>query len=186
MHEYSTINESSLVHNLSKGNVSAFNSLFYDYSGRLYRFAYGYLKSEEEAEELVQEVFTIIWEKRKELKSNLSFKSLLFTIAFNIIRKHFRTRSYLSKYLKSGIISESDSQSLNNITYNSLHKFIFELVDLLPDRRKEIFIKSRVQGYSIKEISEELRISHKTVENQLTASLKFIRINLNRERNSIK
>ena len=186
MHEYATKNESSLVHNLTKGNVLAFNSLFHEYSGRLYRFAYGYLKSEEEAEELVQEVFMIIWEKRNKLKENLSFKSFLFTIAFNIIRKHFRTRSYLSKYLKSGISSESDLQSLNNITHNSLHKFIFELVDLLPDRRKEIFIKSRVYGYSIKEISEELRISHKTVENQLTASLKFIRINLNRESTSIK
>ena len=186
MNEYSTLNESSLVHSLSKGNVLAFNSLFHDYSGRLYRFAYGYLKSEEEAEELVQEVFTIIWEKRKKLKKHLSFRSLLFTIAFNIIRKHFRTRSYLDKYLKSGISSEPDTQSLNNITYNSLHKFIFELVDLLPDRRKEIFVKSRVHGYSIKEISEELGLSHKTVENQLTSSLKFIRTNLNRENDSFK
>lgn len=186
MNENSTISESSLVHNLSKGNVLAFNSLFHEYGARLYRFAYGYLKSEEEAEELVQEVFTIIWEKRKELKSHLSFKSLLFTIAFNIIRKHFRTKSYLSKYLKTNISSESDFQSLNNITYNSLHKFIFDLVDMLPSRRKEIFIKSRVHGCSIKEISEELGISHKTVENQLTTSLKFIRTNLNRENNSFQ
>jgi RNA polymerase sigma-70 factor (ECF subfamily) len=184
MHEYSDINESLLVHNLSKGNVLAFNSLYHEYSNRLYRFAYGYLKSEEEAEELVQEVFTIIWEKRKELKENLSFKSFLFTIAFNIIRKHFRTKSYLIKYLKSGINPEQNIQTLNNIAYNSLHKFIFELVDQLPARRKEIFIKSRVLGYSIKEISEELRISHKTVENQLTSSLKFIRTNLNRENGS--
>jgi RNA polymerase sigma-70 factor (family 1) len=186
MHEYSTKNESSLVLTLSKGNVPAFNSLYHKYSGRLYRFAYGYLKSEEEAEELVQEVFTIIWEKRKELKEDLSFKSFLFTIAFNIIRKHFRTKSYLSKYLKSGINSESNIQTLNNINYNSLYKFIFELVDQLPDRRKEIFVKSRVHGYSIKEISEELRISHKTVENQLTSSLKFIRTTLNRENDSFE
>jgi RNA polymerase sigma-70 factor (family 1) len=181
MCEYSTKNESHLVHNLSGGNVLAFNRLYHEYCGRLYRFAYGYLKSEEEAEELVQEVFTIIWEKRKELKENLSFKSFLFTIAFNIIRKHFRTKYYLSKYLKSGISSEPDFQPQNNITYNSLHQYVFELVDQLPDRRKEIFIKSRVHGFSIKEISEELRISHKTVENQLTSSLKFIRTCLNRE-----
>jgi len=58
----------------------AFNTLYKEYSGRLYRFAFGYLKSEEEAEELVQEVFTIIWEKRADLKEELSFKSFLFTI----------------------------------------------------------------------------------------------------------
>ncbi len=181
MHERTTSDESLLVQSLAKGNLLAFNSLYKEYSNRLYRFALGYLKSEEEAEELVQEVFMIIWEKRNELREELSFKSFLFTIAFNIIRKHFRTKAYLMKYLKSGVNSELDFQTSRNITYNSLQKYITDLIDQLPDRRKEIFVKSRVDGYSIKEISEELSISHKTVENQITTALKFIRTNLNRE-----
>ena len=90
-------NESLLIRNLSKGNLLAFNTLYNWYSNRLYRFALGYLKSEAEVEELVQEVFTIIWEKRTGLKDELSFKSFLFTIAFNLIRKHFRTKAYLSE-----------------------------------------------------------------------------------------
>lgn len=174
-------NESLLVHNLSKGNLLAFSTLFKEYSGRLYRFAFGYLKSEPEAEELVQEVFTIIWEKRADLKKELSFKSFLFTIAFNIIRKHFRTKAYLSEYLKTGIGADMDIQTSQKITYDSLYQYITELVNKLPERRKEIFIKSRFEGLSIKEIAEELKISHKTVENQLTDALKFIRTNLNRE-----
>ena len=173
--------ESLLVRNLSKGNLLAFNTLYKEYSGRLYRFALGYLKSEAEAEELVQEVFTIIWEKRKDLKEELSFKSFLFTIAFNIIRKHFRTKAYLSEYFKTGISDDLDMQTSQKITYNSLYQYITELVDKLPSRRKEIFIKSRFDGLSIKEIADELKISHKTVENQLTDALKFIRTNLNRE-----
>ena len=174
-------NESLLVHNLSKGNLLAFNTLYKEYSGRLYRFAFGYLKSEAEAEELVQEVFTIIWEKRADLKEELSFKSFLFTIAFNIIRKHFRTKAYLSEYFKTGISDDLDMQTSQKITYDSLYQYITELVNQLPERRKEIFIKSRFEGLSIKEIAEELKISHKTVENQLTDALKFIRTNLNRE-----
>jgi RNA polymerase sigma-70 factor (family 1) len=174
-------NESLLVHNLSKGNLLAFNTLFKEYSGRLYHFAFGYLKSEPEAEELVQEVFTIIWEKRADLKEELSFKSFLFTIAFNIIRKHFRTKAYLSEYFKTGISDDIDLQTSQKIIYDSLHQYITELVNQLPKRRKEIFIKSRFEGYSIKEIAEEMKISHKTVENQLTDALKFIRTNLNRE-----
>ena len=185
MADLSKSNEYVLVQNLSKSNLLAFNSLYNEYSHRLYRFAYGYLKSEEEAEELVQEVFSIIWEKRKELNGELSFKSFLFTIAFNIIRKHFRTKSYLTEYLKTEIRTEWDLQTSNKVIYNSLHKFIFDLVDQLPCRRKEIFVKSRFHGYSIKEISEELKISHKTVENQLTAALRFIRSNLNRENDLI-
>jgi RNA polymerase sigma-70 factor (ECF subfamily) len=174
-------NESLLVHNLSKGNLLAFNTLYKEYSGRLYRFALGYLKSEAEAEELVQEVFTKIWEKRADLKKELSFKSFLFTIAFNIIRKHFRTKAYLSEYFKTGIISDLDMQTSQKITYDSLYQYITELVNQLPARRKEIFIKSRFEGLSINEIAEKLKISHKTVENQLTDALKFIRTNLNRE-----
>jgi RNA polymerase sigma-70 factor (ECF subfamily) len=173
--------ESILVRNLSKGNLLAFNTLYRAYSGRLYRFALGYLKSESEAEELVQEVFTIIWEKRRDLKEELSFKSFLFTISFNIIRKHFRTKAYLSDYLRTGTGSEQDIQTSQKILYDSLHHYVTELANKLPARRKEIFIKSRFQGLSIKEISEELKISHKTVENQLTDALKFIRTNLNRE-----
>lgn len=178
-------NEPQLVRNLSKGNLLAFNTLYKEYSNRLYRFAVGYLKSEAEAEELVQEVFTIIWEKRSDLKEELSFKSFLFTIAFNIIRKHFRTKSYLSEYFNTGISTEVDLQTSQKITYDSLYHYITVLVNQLPLRRKEIFIKSRLEGLSIKEISEEMKISHKTVENQLTDALKFIRTNLKKESISV-
>jgi RNA polymerase sigma-70 factor (family 1) len=174
-------NESFLVHDLAKGNILAFNTLYKEYSSRLYRFAFGYLKSVEESEELVQEVFTIIWDKRSDLKGEHSFKSFLFTIAFNIIRKHFRIKAYLSEYFKTGTGDDLDMQTSNKISYDSLYNYIVQLVDQLPERRKEIFIKSRFEGKSIKEIAEELKISHKTVENQLTSALKFLRTNLNRE-----
>jgi len=178
-------NESLLVDELSKGNHLAFNELFNVYSKRLYLFAYGYLKSHEEAEELVQEVFTKIWEIRADLKKELSFKSFLFTISFNLIRKHFRTKVQILKYYNSNTIEISDKQSAQKISYDSLHQYITELVNKLPERRKEIFIKSRSEGHSIKEIAEELNISHKTVENQLTEALKFIRTNLNYENSLI-
>jgi RNA polymerase sigma-70 factor (family 1) len=174
-------NEALLVRNLSKSNLLAFNTLYKEYSDRLYRFALGYLKSEAEAEELVQEVFTIIWEKRADLKEELSFKSFLFTISFNIIRKHFRTKAYLCEYFRNGINDETDMQTSQKIDYASLHQYLTELVNQLPERRKEIFIKSRFEGKCIKEIAEELNISHKTVENQLTDALKFLRTNLNME-----
>ena len=175
--------ESLLVRSLSKGNILAFNSLYKEYSGRLYRFAIGYLKSEAEAEDLVQEVFTILWVKRGDLKEELCFKSFLFTIAFNIIRKHFRTRTYLCEYLKNGAVSDLDMQTSQKVTYDSLYQYIARLVNQLPGRRREIFIKSRLNGLSIEEIARDMKISHKTVENQLTDALKFIRVNLKSETN---
>jgi RNA polymerase sigma-70 factor (family 1) len=174
-------NESHLVDSLSKGNLLAFNTLYKEYCGPLYRFAVGYLKSGAEAEELVQEVFTIIWEKREYLKSELSFKSYLFTIAFNIIRKHFRNKAYLSEYFKTGVNADFDLETSQKITCDSLNQYINELVNKLPQKRREIFIKSRFEGLCIKEIAEKMKISHKTVENQLTSALKLIRANLRRE-----
>jgi RNA polymerase sigma-70 factor (family 1) len=176
-----SLDESKLVRELSKGNILAFNTLFRKYDNRLYLFALGYLKSEEEAEELVQEVFTVIWEKRADLKEELSFKSFLFAIAFNIIRKHFRTRVQFSEYLKADLRDDLDMQTSQKITCDSLYQYIAELADKLPEKRKIVFMKSRFDGLSIKEIAKELKISHKTVENQLTDALKFIRTKLNRE-----
>ena len=174
-------NESNLVRELSQGNILAFNTLFREYGCRLYRFAYGYLKSEAEAEELVQEVFTIIWEKRATLKEELSFKSFLFTIAFNIIKKHFRARTLYEEFSKSGNVDDWDMHTTNQVFYNSLFQYVSTLVNQLPTRRREIFIKSRFEGLNTAEIANELKISHKTVENQLTEALKYIRKNVKME-----
>ena len=139
-----TKGESVLVKELSKGNILAFNTLFREYGKRLYRFAFGYLKSEDEAEELVQEVFTIIWEKRADLKEELSFKAYLFTIAFNIIRKHFRTKAQLSEFFKTGAGDDLDMQTSQKINYDSLYQYITELVNQLPEKRRIIFEKKQI------------------------------------------
>jgi len=174
-------NEEQLVRNLSKGSILAFNTLFRFYSGKLYRFINGYLRSPEESEEVVQEVFLTLWEKRTELKDELSLRSYLFTIAFNVVKKHFRSKSYLKKYLDSGLWSDINMDTTGTIDYDSVYSFIKDLIESLPERRKEIFIRSRFEGMSIAEIAQELGISHKTDENQITAALKFLRQNLDRE-----
>ena len=173
--------EFQLVKSLKSGSVLAFNTLFHHYSNRLYQFSLKYLKSEEEAEELVQEVFTRIWEKRSDLKAELSFNSYLFTIAFNVIRKYFRRKIHLADYLNDKVKDDLSLDTVNKVNFNSLKKHLDNLVSLLPPRRKEIFTKSRYEGYTIKEIANAMKISKKTVENQLTEALKFIRTHLSRE-----
>jgi len=82
--------DDQLIHGLRSGDILVFNRIFEIYSSKLFLFARAYLGSVEDSEELVQEVFTILWEKRGRLKSGYSFKSYIFTIAFNIIRMHFK------------------------------------------------------------------------------------------------
>jgi len=175
--------DAALVKSLSKGNILAFNTLFRGYSSRLYHFVYGYLKSDVESEEVVQEVFTIVWEKRHKLNEDLSFRSYLFTIAYNIIKKHFRARSYLIEYINTAKIeSDLDMTTSQEIDFSSLKGFVTKLIEGMPERRKEIFIKSRIEGLSIGEIADSMNISHKTVENQISTALKYIRNCLKNEK----
>lgn len=173
--------ESELVKALSKGEIKAFNELFQIYGNRIYLFAFGYLKSKPETEELVQDVFLKVWERRFELKDNLSFKAYIFTIAFNIIRKHFVKGALTAKYFEQQIIDDLDLNTVHRIDYASTKKLVDQIIDQLPPKRKEVFIKSRFEGCTVKEIAKELGTSPKTVENQLGEALKFIREHLNKE-----
>ena len=131
----STPTESELVKALSKGEIKAFNDLFQIYGSRIFRFAMGYLKSESDAEDLVQDVFLKIWEKRYELRENLSFKAYIFMIAFNLIRKHFVKKALTTKYFEQQVIDDADLSTIQNINFQSTKKAIDHLVDQLPARR---------------------------------------------------
>ncbi len=172
------------VKNLKQGDVKAFDELFNKYSPRLYNFALKYLKSEEEAEDIIQEVFLYIWDKHKRLIPDSSFNGYLFTIAHNIIKKHFIKKSK-NNALRDDLICEMQKQD-NNLDQIIDYKFFLEKVEAfintLPDRRKEIFIKRKYYGLSIKEIARELGISPNTVENQLAAAQKQIMTALQKEK----
>ena len=91
--------ENELVEKLRKGDIHAFDQVYGKYAPKLYAFSYKYLKSKEESEELVQSVFLKVWENQQNLKKDTSFKSFLFTIAYNEICNIFRQRSYLRNLL---------------------------------------------------------------------------------------
>ncbi len=174
-------NDYNLIQLLQKGNVAAFDSLFEVYSPKLYGFALKYFKNESDAEELVQEVFVKVWENRRTLKSELSFKSYLFTIALNQIRKHFNKKATSLRYLES-LRNEpefSENQDLNDENYESALHQINQMIEQMPPRRREIFTKSKLEGKSSKEIAAELNISPGTVDNQVSEALRFIRTQLN-------
>jgi len=176
-------NDQSLVQLLQKGNVTAFDSLFEVYSPKLYGFALKYFKNESDTEELIQEVFVKVWENRQTLKSELSFKSYLFTIALNQIRKHFNKKATSLRYLES-IQNEpefSENQAILEDDYESALKQINLIIDQMPPRRREIFMKSKLEGKSSKEIAAELNISAGTIDNQVSEALRFIRAKLNNQ-----
>jgi RNA polymerase sigma-70 factor (ECF subfamily) len=172
-----------LVERLQKGDVEAFDLIYEKYSGKLYAFALKYLRSTDEAEELVQSVFLRLWENYKNLKKESSFKSYLFTIAYNDICKLFRKRSYLQKFI-SDTVAENPQSSFEieeGIDYKSVLERVQQIVDKLPERQKIIFLKSREEHKTTIEIATELSLSPGTVDNYISESLKFIRSRLCKE-----
>jgi len=172
-----------LVERLQKGDVEAFDLIYEKYSGKLYAFGLKYLKSTEEAEELVQSVFLKLWENYKILKKELSFKSYLFTIAYNDICKLFRKRNYRQKFIDDTLYENSQfsSEIEEGIDYHSVLEQVEQIVNKLPEKQKTIFLKSRKEGKSTKEIAEEVGLSPGTVDNYVSESLKFIRRRLRNE-----
>jgi RNA polymerase sigma-70 factor (ECF subfamily) len=176
-----------LVERLQKGDVEAFDLIYEKYSGKLYAFGLKYLRSTDEAEELIQSVFQKVWENYKNLKKKSSFKSFLFTIAYNDICKLFRKRNYLQKFISDTLYqnSQSSSETEDRIDYKFVLERVQRIVEKLPEKQKTIFLKSRQEGKSTKEIAEEVGLSPGTVDNYISESLKFIRSRLRSENLSV-
>jgi len=169
--------DAELISRLKRDDHDSFRRLFDRYSQPLFRFSFSYLKSKEAAEDVVQEVFIKIWNHRDEIKNDTSFQSYLFTIALNAVRKYFNKLSRQNE-LKHNILfdfSENKSRFDDKPDYQSLLDKLDELVARMPEKRREVFIKKKIENKSLKEIAEECSITPKTVEYHITEAMKFLR-----------
>lgn len=136
------------------------------------------LKTREDAEEIVQEVFTKLWVHASDIDLNSSLKAYLYTItknlSFNYLKKSANQHT-LKESLFYRAISTRDAtfEILIDKEYQSLK---IEAIELLPEKRRIIYQMSRDQGMSYDDISSELNISMSTVKNQMSKALQFIEI----------
>ncbi|QGY44254.1 sigma-70 family RNA polymerase sigma factor [Maribellus comscasis] len=176
MNLHSENNDNRLISLLQEGDKKAFRLLFEKYSSRLYQFAIKYLRDKEDTEDLLNEVFLKIWENRHSLKTNTVFQSYLFTIAYNNIRQRFLKKSREEKYIR--IFAEEyifdSANKEEQFDYLLFLKKLDEIIDLLPPRRKEIFILSFKKELKNKVIASQLELSEQFVKNQLSLARKFI------------
>lgn len=170
------ISDDELIEKLRKGDLEAFDAVFEKYGNRLFGFALKYLKSKEEAEGLVQDVFLKIWENRKKLKKDSSLKSFLFTISYHNICKFFRKKQLQGKLKEEiGLASNISMDTEEQIDFHSTLEHIEQLIEQLPSKQKAIFLKSRKEGKSTREIAQEMHLAPGTVDNHISAALKFLR-----------
>lgn len=165
---------------LSMLDLRSFEVLFRQYYQMLCSYAFRFVNDTDTAEEIVQDLFYKLWEKRTELQINSSVKSYLYTAVHNRCLKFIEHRKVENKYKNYYLTHESeiDSEPQNASGINELQGIIDLTIDSLPDRCGRIFRLNRFEGLKYHEIAQQLSISVKTVEANMGKALKVLRKNL--------
>lgn len=178
----SDYSEILLIKAFKKGDVKAFESLFERYHKKLFSFLFSMLKSKEESEEILQDTFIKMWEKREQYIEEYPFHAYLFTIAKNAFLNHCRKKVNRRmveehfEYVNRSLETAADEY----VIYSQTKSIIEKIVNELPPKRKEIFKMRRMEGYSRTEIAENLGISIITVDSQLMKANKYLKDALKR------
>lgn len=155
----------------------AFEILFYRYRGKLSNFIEKSLPQHVDLEETVHEIFLRIWINKEKLDANRPFGPYLFKIARNIIVDELRKNIERLVYLQDG--SFTSDLSINDtdlkIEEKELNNWFSSILDKLPPKRRKIFVMSRFEDLTYKEIAYKLNISENTVDTQIRRSLQFFR-----------
>lgn len=171
--------------NLRKGDSKAFQVLTELYYTRLLHVAINYLVNKEDAKDVVQEVFVKIWNKKSKIIIHTNLNAYLYRTLKNACIDFLRkNKNSIIEPLKLelrekrlNLYALRDDAS-TAIIEQELEKEIQYAISLLPEKCKQVFVKSRIDGLRHREISEEMNISVKTIENHMTKALKHMRLHL--------
>ena len=167
---YDPKDDSDLIRKLNDGDKEAFTELYDKYVGKVYGFLYKTMKDEAAAEDLTQFCFMQIWINRKKISTNCNFPAYLYVTARNSAYKEFRKQIVTETYINSAIRNETNYQreDYGNVDFKLIEKEIAKFIKGLPEARKKIYVMSRIEGKKSLQISQDLGISIKTVEAQLS------------------
>ncbi|MEG3657608.1 RNA polymerase sigma-70 factor [Arenibacter palladensis] len=179
------INNELFLSLLEKGEKCAFETLFRLYYTKLVNISKGYLVYQQEAESIVQNVFLKLWENKASLGEVSNINSYLYTMTKNLCLDQLKHEKIKKNYLDNSYRIRSEIQykfiqdeAASLLLENELESKIIQSIELLPEKCKNIFKKSRLEGLKRSEIASEMGISHKTVDNHMASALRHMRFHL--------
>ena len=174
---YHDLNDMELLHLLKGSDEAAFNEIYNRFQGLLYVYACRIVKEAHEAEDIVQEVFIYLWDKRASLVCENSLAAWLYSaVRYKFFDRldHQKVRTgYLQSLQK--FIDQEDYCTDHYIRERELTNLIEKGIAALPSKMQEIFALSRKEDLTHKEIAIQLNLTEKTAKNQVHNALKILR-----------
>lgn len=177
MTDLSAYDEKGLLLQLKQGSEHAFEKIYTLYSARLYGNLLKLVKLEEEAKEILQDVFLKIWKEREHIDTEKSFRSYLFKIAENKVYDFFRkaARDKKKEVALMAIASPGYELAEEFLLTDQNAAILREAIESLPPQRQQVFRLCKLEGKSYKEVSELLGISTSTVSDHIVKATKSVR-----------
>jgi RNA polymerase sigma-70 factor (family 1) len=169
-----SITDEKLIAAIGNDDYTSYNRLFVRYYSRLCCYVYRLLGEKEDAEDVVQELFLTLWNNRKKIAIVENVSGYLYKMARNLALNHIRTQTNYKTIL------DNQEEQLPYYEENSLETeefrmALYDCINLLPGRCKEVLLLHRIKGLKQKEIADQLSISVKTIKNQIWASLQRLK-----------
>ena len=166
-----------VLRQLTEGNEFAFKQIYDRYWLSIYKTVKRYTKSPEVAEDIVQEIFTTLWNNRSNFREVINLEYYLITMAKNLTYKTLRKMAF-EQTVKNHWSAEGhqEENSANDTILDQQYaQLIQHAVGLLPSQQKQIFQMAKLEGLSHKDIATQLKISHLTVKTHMAKALRSIR-----------
>lgn len=174
--------DGNLLQQLRDGDRQAFSILYERYSGRIYGNILRLVKEKEAAQELLQDVFMKLWEKRETITIETSFAAYLFTISKHLVLNLFRRISveHQAAAQLRAAHSELYQHVEEHLEYKETQKALQQAIDNLPARRREIYLLVKTEGNSYEQVSNLLGISRATVNDHIVKANRYVYSHLSR------
>lgn len=165
-----------LLPEIRNGDLKAFERLYDVYKVQVFNFCFSILKSNPDAQEVVQDTFLKIWQSRSDFDQIISFNGFIYRIAKNLTLNKLRRRSGQPKDFDElednlSILNQTE----NEILFQEMQEILDVAIEALPRKRQEIFRLSREDGLSNEEIARKLGLSVNTVKGQMRKALAFLK-----------
>jgi len=169
--------DSELIMKLQQSQVTAFDALYWKYHEPVYRNILKFTKDPVVAEDILQEVFTRLWEKRLVINSDQSVAGWLFVVSFNLSVNHTRKRLREQTAHKKlfAVAPENELLPVGLQLYEEQYRLMKQAIDQLSPQKRKIVTLCKLEGKTYEEAAGELNISRNTVKEHLSAAM----VNLN-------